>query len=293
MSPPPTPTPRVSRIPLPERYDLPGRPEGSPPAAQDAYRQTCLLLAEDLALFAEGMNLQLRIIADSRPSRYRTHELAAVAGLWSRAFLCLADGCALLTRGSYPSCPPLVRTACEGIAAQRLLLSAEMDQFLEWLGGHLRPHKGFRALDVGLGHYFAGEAIATDERLGLVYRPAADFSRPNFGATLLQVGPDSSGQRLALAFADSSFHAGWAELIMGWLLALCERQAAVAVGAPHVFAASFEAASAHADLARRIDEAVAKPSRCRVEEVHEENERRYLMHNFRRAAGGAPKKMLL
>ncbi len=78
--------PRVSPVVAPERWDLPGKPpEGALPIVQDAYRQTGFQLADDLRLLAEGMNLQLRIVQDSHPSRFRTHALAAGLMLWSRA----------------------------------------------------------------------------------------------------------------------------------------------------------------------------------------------------------------
>lgn len=289
----PTPPQRVSAIPFPERYDLPGRPEDPSPAVQDAYRQTQFLLGRDLDLFGRLMNLQLRIVADSHHSRYRTHPLAALMGLWSRAFLYMADACALATHGGYASCLPLLRAASECVAAQDQLRREEMDQFLGWLAATLKPHKVHKALEVELGSYFAGDALASDERLRSIYRPASDLGRPNFGATLLQVGPESSSQRLALTFGDRAFHLGWAELVLGWLLALAERQLHVALAAEGIFALSDEVRAAYGSLAAEVDAALDHPDRCRLEEVEEENFKRYLVHNFRRTSGSAPKKVLL
>jgi len=292
MNQPPRPTQRVSAVPLPGRYDLPGRPDASP-AAQDAHRQTTFLLGDDLRLFAEGMELQLRILRDASPSSFRTHPYAALAGLWSRTFSALADTCLLATRGSYASCPTLVRAACEYVAAQHQLHAGEMEQFLDWLAANLRPNEPHKAFEFGLGRYFAGEVLAADDRLRAVYRPASELGRPNFGATLLEAGPESNNQRLALSFADSSFHLGWAELVLGWLLALAERQLAVAVHAKGTFPIHEDTHSAYADFARRVDAALSRPDRCRVEEVEEDQFRRYLVHNFRRAPSGAAKKILL
>ena len=293
MSQPPLPTQRVSAIPFPERYDLPGKPEGAPPPVQDAYRQTTFLLRDDLRLFEEGMNLQLRIVRDASPSAFRKHPYAALMGLWSRAFLALADTCLLATRGSYASCPALVRAACECIAAQHQLHTSEMELFLEWLAGNLTPNETHKAIEVGLGRYFAGETLAADSRLRSVYRPASGLGRPNFGATLLEVGPESSNVRLALRFADSSFHIGWGELVLGWLLALCERQLAVVVHAQGVFPIHEDTHRAYADFARRVDQVLARADRCFIEEVDDDSHRRFLVHNFRRAPSGAPKKILL
>lgn len=291
MTQPPQPGQRVSPMRFPERYELPGRPDA--PAAGDAYRQTQFLLGNDLELFATGMDLQLQVLRDSSPSRYRTHPLAAVVGLWSRAYLGLADACTLLTRGSYVSCLPLVRAACECVAAQEGLRRADMDEFLGWLAATLKPNERHKATEVELGRYFAGEVLAGDERLRDVYRPASDLGRPNFGATLLQVGPESNNQRLALVFADGAFHIGWAELVLGWLLALAERQIHVTVDADDLFPISDDVRSRYDGFARGVDAALANSARCSIEEVEEEGYKRYLVHNFRRTSGTAPKKVLL
>jgi hypothetical protein len=287
------PTQRVSAITLPERYDLPAKPEGVPLAVQDAYRETSFLLREDLRLFEEAMNLQLRIVRDASPSAFRKHPYAALMGLWSRTYLALGDTCLLATRGSYASCPASVRAACELIAAQHALHAGEMPLFLEWLGDHLRPNEEHKAFEFGLGHYFAGEVLAADARLRAVYRPASELGRPNFGATLLEVGPESNNTRLALSFADPSFQFGWAELVFGWLLALCERQLAVAVHANDVFPVHEDTHRAYADLARRIEASLTRVDRCRIDEIEDNIQRRFLVHNFRRQPSGAPKKILL
>ena len=289
----PTPSQRVSAIPFPDCYDLPARPEGAPTAAQDAYRQTTFVLGNDLRLFEEGMNLQLRIVRDASHSAFRKHPYAALMGLWSRTFLALSDACLLATRASYASCAPLARSACEYVAAQHQLHAGEMDQFLEWLAASLTPNKAHKAIEFGMGRYFAGEPLAADARLRGVFRPASELGRPNFGATLVEVGPESNNIRLALTFADTTFHAGWAELVLGWLLALCERQLAVAVHANDVFAIHEDTHRAYIDFARRIDQSLARADRCQIEEIDVESYKRYLVHNFRRQPSGAPKKVLL
>lgn len=286
-------SPRVSAIPIPERYDLPPRPEAAPRAVQDAYRQTMFLLGKDLALFEEGMNLQLATVAASSPSQFRTHRLAAIESLWSRVFLYLSDACLAISRGSYPTAAPLVRAACECLGAERQLYGAEMNEFLDWLESGLQPERAFNAIDVGLGHYFAGAALAEDERLRSVYRPASDLGRPNFGATLLQVGPESNNTRLALTFGDTTFHLGWAQITLGWLLAVSERQVQSAVHMPDVFAVSDQARKTYLDIARRTDDMLGDPSRCRIVEVDEDGGKRYLVENFRRLSTGAPRKYLL
>ncbi len=288
----PTPLIRVASIPFPDAYQLPAKPSSSGPS-QDAYRQTTFVLGTDLSLFEEGMNLQLKIVQDASNSRFRNHPYAALMGLWSRTFSALSDSCALAMAGSYGSCAPLVRSACEFIAAQHGLHSAEMELYIEWLASNFMPSEKHKAFEFGLGRYFAGETLADDEKLRRVYRPASELGRPSFGATTLLIGPESNNRRLALSFAEASFHIGWAELTLGWLLALCERQLAVAVHAKDVFPIHDDTHAAYRAFAEKTGQALSRSDRCYVEEVEEGRYKRYLAHNVRRAAGAAPKKILL
>jgi hypothetical protein len=293
---PPYPTPgqRVSGIDFPQSYDLPRAPDSAaPPEARDAHRQTSFVLGDDLRLFGEGMSLQLRVLNDSSHSRFRTPAYAAVMGLWSRTFSALADAALLVTRGSYASVPNLVRSASELLAAQHQVVHQEMGEFVGWMLGHLKPDDEHKAFDVGMGHYFAGTTLASDEQLRVVYRASSDLGRPNFGATLLEVGPESNNLRLAYTFADQSFHVGWAEIELGWLIRLSERQIAVAVHMPDVLNITGETHAAYADCARRANDLLANRSRAFLEEVEQGGFKRWLVHNFRRQPSGTPKKYLL
>ncbi|MPZ47839.1 MAG: hypothetical protein GEU75_00715 [Dehalococcoidia bacterium] len=285
------PPQRVSPIQSPDEYVLPGRAEGG--AAQDTHRQTQFLLGGDLQLFAEAMGLQLRLVKDAYPSKYRTHALAAIMGLWSRTYAALGDALLLTARGSYGSTLPLVRAACELIAAQEALRGGEMDEHTKWLFQTLTPNETFKAFEFEMGRFFSGEVLASDPLLRGVYRPASDLGRPNFGATLLQVAPESNNVRLALTFADTSFHLGWAEIVAGWLLALASRQLRVIVDAEGLFPVSDEARAAYEAVQGRIAAALARDDRARIEEVDDAGTRRYLVHDFRRQSSGAPKKFLL
>lgn len=287
------PPQRVSPIHSPELYALPARPEGAPDAVMDAFRQSGFLLGGELRLFAETMNLQLAIVRDSYPSKFRTHALAALIGLWSRAYSYLADTVLALTRGSYASTLPLLRAACEVIAAEEALRVEGADEHSVWLSTTLKPDETAKAFEFELGRYFSGETLASDAVLRSVYRPVSELGRPNFGATLLQVAPESNNVRLAFAFADASFHLGWAEATLGWALALSGRQLKLAVDAEGIFAISEETRAAQASLQGRIDEALSRADRCRIEEVEVEGNRRYIVHNFRRTAGAAPRRIVL
>jgi hypothetical protein len=286
------PQQRVSGIRGPDNYALPSRPPDSAgAAAQDAYRQTRFVLGADLDLFAESMDLQLALVKDAY--QRRTLEAAAMMVLWSRAYTYVNDGMLLATRGSYASILPLVRAAAEVMAAQEGLQGGEMEMHHQWLANTLKPEERFKAIEFHLGRYFAGEVLAKDATLRSVYRPASDLGRPAFGASLLQVAPESNNNRLAIAFADASFHLGWAELTLGWLLALSARQLGVVCNASAIFGVSDERRTACEDLQTRVHDVLTRSDRCRIEEIEDRSDRRYLVHNFRRAAGGSLKKVLL
>lgn len=287
------PPQRVSAIGAPDVYQLPARPDDAAASVQDAFRQTQFVLGTDLQVFAQAMELQLRLLKDAGHSKYRTQELAALTGLWSRAFLYLQDAMMLTGRGSYVSAVPAVRTSAEVIAAQEGLRAGELDQHQQWLLGALRPNEAFKAVEFDLGRYFAGEVLAADPVLRSVYRPASDLGRPNFGATLLQVGPESNNIRLALAFGDTSFHLAWAELVIGWLIALSVRQVKVIVDAEPLFPVSDEVRARYGELQAKSDQLLAAADRCTIEAVEEGRDHRYLVQNFRRSTGAAPKKILL
>ncbi len=218
------PPQRVSGMRLPQRWTLPGRPAELDGDADDAWRQSGFLLAEELALLTRGFGLQLRLAATGYQPAARTMTMAALASQWSRALSAESEALSLLRRGGYGTAVALVRQAVEFVAAQIALGSGELDEFRRWAHHAYERHEPTRADDVGLGHYFAGEAIAGDENLRLVYRAASDLARPNFGATALFVAGEAGHSRYPLIFGDQAFHLGWGQLLSGWLAMLGERQ---------------------------------------------------------------------
>jgi hypothetical protein len=288
------PMPRVSPVIVPERWERPPKPgDNELPSVQDAFRQTGFQLGADLRLLQEGMNLQLGVVQDSHPSKFRTHSLAAGLMLWSRAFLALSDAATAATRGSYGSAAPLLRFACECLAAAHQAHTEEQATFMEWLGEALRPSEEHKAIEVTLGPFFAGSTIAAEADLGAVYRAASELSRPHFGVALAVSAPESNQQKLAVAFADQTFHLGWAQIALGWVLRLCDVQLrlAQAEGAP--YALTEERTAAIAAWHNAVVAVLDSPDRCRIEEVMDGMNRRWLVANFRRQAGGAPKRLLL
>lgn len=271
---------------FPDRYAPPTRPSAAQPAMQDAFRQTQFLLSGDLDLFEKLMNLQLQIVKAN--SRLRTPEAAALFSFWSRAFSHMADACTMMTLGSYSAGPPLLRAACDCIAVQRSLLADGFAEYDTWLESAVSQDRAHSAMAFDLGRFRAGSALAEDERLGGLYRLLSELSMPHFGATAFQVAPDSNLQKLAIAFGDCAFHLGWAELIAGWLLLLCDVQL-TAVVSSGVFAVDHATLAVYQSYSREAVSSLGNGRRCYVEEV----DGRFLFHNFRRTAAGSPKRVLL
>lgn len=271
---------------LAERYSLPPRPAGAAPWVQDAYRQTSFLLADDLALFQQAMDVQLQ--AASAAAKRRTPEAAALFGFWSRTFCHLADGCSLLCLGSYRSCPPVLRSACDCIAAQRALIRDGFGEYGDWLANAVTQDRERAAVHIDLGRFRAGSVLAEDDRLGLAYRALTELSMPHFGSTAFQVGAEISLQKLHLAFAEAGFHLGWAELIAGWLLLLCSAQLETIVASEHM-GVTGETAEAARAVCDQIAAALSSERRCYVENAGDG----LLLHNFRRTPAGAPRRVLL
>lgn len=283
---------RVSPIHVPDEYRLPERPESPIDSVLDAFRQTQFVLGSELRLFAEEMNLQLQIMRDAYPSQYRTLALAGIAGVWSRAYQCLADAAMLLTHASYGASLPMLQSTLEMIAAEAQLVR-DSTTFVEWSEGTLTASREYAAFEFALGRVDLASTIESDPELRALYQVISDLSAPHFGATLLLIAPDSNNQRLALTFGDASFHLGWAEMVLGWLQRLAMEQIRIALESVGVFPISDEVALEVENLGARVEAALARDDRCYVEQIDHGGARRYLVHNFRRTSGGAPKKILL
>jgi hypothetical protein len=270
---------------VPERYVLPGRPSAGT-APLDAYKQTQFLLGEDLALLERAMNLQLAIVRENKKAR--SAAAAAVLSLWSRTFSLLSGACELMSAGSYIACPPLLRAALDGVAAQRSLTAGAFDEYRRWFEDAVSQAPQHQALAFDLGRYRAGSVLAEDEALAAVYRLLTDLSIPHFGSTALQVSPDSNLQKMSMAFADNAFHLGWAELTSGWLLLLAGSQLSLLVE-QNALLVNDASRREIGTITAKVRSTIESPRRCRVEEI----DGRFLFHNFRRAASGQPRRVIL
>ena len=287
------PPQRVSGMRVPERWTGAGKPAELAPDAEDAWRQTGFLLADDLRLLAASLDLQVRLASAGLAPGARTMMMAAHASLWSRATATLSDAALLTRQGSYQGALPLARQAVELVAAQ-IGLEAEPDEFRRWAHEAYARDAETRAEDVGLGHYFSGSAIAEDDALRPIYRAAGDFGRPNFGPTALLVAGGANRQRYPLIFGDRAFHLGWAQLLSGWLLRIGARQLHAVLHTPQRFPASDELRAQTIEHVRAIDLHLDDNERCRLEEHTDgDGRRRHLILNYRRRPGDATKRLLL
>jgi hypothetical protein len=270
---------------FPSAYTLPGRPPEA--AALDAHKQTHFLLADDLEAFEQAMGLQLTMVSDNK--KVGSASTAALLSLWSRTFSYLADVCVSACKASYVSCPPLLRAALDCIAVQRGLVAEGFADYQEWSENAVSVVKEQQALSFDLGRYRAGSVLAEDEPLGTVYRLLTDLTMPHFGATVLQVAPEAGLERMPIGFADQTFHLGWAELTLGWLLLLADAQLQTLMTAEDAISVSEVGREQVEDVRRKISSIQSNSRRCHVEAT----DGRFVFHNFRRTASGQPRRVML
>ena len=196
------------------------------------------------------------------------------------------------TWGAYPVCPPLVRASLEWLAAEQAVVGREQSEYEAWLREAFQPDAELGATAVGMGQYMAGQQLAMSAELGSVYRAAAELARPHFGASALAVAPESNRQRIAVHWGDQAFHFGWAQLLCGWQIVIRDRQLRFAIGR-ELFTMEAGDREQYHRLARRGAELLDQRDRCRGSWVEKQGRQRLVIENFRRQAGGAPKRLLL
>ena len=284
---------RVSGMRVPEGWTLPGKPADLDDVAEDAWRQTTFTCADELRLVAANLDLQAKLAGAGYTATARTMTMAGYAGLWSRAFSATSDSIGVVRRGSYQSALPLLRQAVEFIGAQRGL-DEEMDEWRRWTHEAYGRFEAARATEIGLGHYFAGSAIASEEYLRLIYRATSDFGRPNFGPTALFVANEATHERYPLNFADHAFHLGWAQLLLGWALRLGVVQLHTSMHLAQHFPAKDDLRAAVVAHVREAEALLGDADRCSLEEWSEDGGRpRHLLVQFRRRTADAPRRLLL
>ena len=271
---------------FPERYSLPPRPTSATAAVLDAHRQTSFLLPNDLFLFERVMNVQLQVVAAN--ARARSPQAAGLFTMWSRAFSYLADACAVTVRASYSSATPLLRAALDCIAVQRSLIANGFAEYEEWFPGAVTRTKERTAIAYDAGRFRAASALASDERLEMLYRLLSDLASPDFGPSTLVIAPDTNHQKIAAGFADNAFHLGWAELLTGWLNELAAAQVQTVLETDVFSLKATLRADAEAAV-RDVAASIEGGRRCYVEAEDDH----FVFHNFRRTATGQPRRIIL
>lgn len=268
------------------------KPPAGAAGSADAFRETGFVLGKDVDLVLQGLELEGGIASASAAAKYRTQKMASALGLWSRGWLTRLDALHAVEWGSYVSAVALVRAAADYQAGGLYLLRTESAEWQEWLeqgGVALAPDQ--HATEYRLHAFRAAEVLAAHDILGPVYRTAMDISLSHFGSTLLLTGNESDPQRIAMTFGDRDFHFGLAELNLGWVLLLGVAQIEAALEFEGVFAIPDRAAAE--TFCREARSMATARDRCHIEGIEREGERRYLVQNWRRAPGGAGKRILL
>lgn len=259
-------------------------------ASVDAFRQTTFVLGADVELVVQGLNAEGALAEASSAAPFRSQLLAGTMGLWSRSWLARLEALRALQWGNYVAALALIRVAADYLAAEIWLLRTGGAEWEEWIAdGGVGRADDVHATEYRLHAFRSAEVLAGHPILGPLYRAATDLSLPHFGATLLAAGSDSDGERIAITFGDRDFHFALAELTLGWLLDLGVAQAEAVAERPGVFAGA-AALAAHATRARAH---AASPGRCAIELIERDQAQRYLVTNWRRSPGAAPKRLLL
>jgi len=285
---------RISGMRVPnDGWQLPGKPDRLDSAAEDAWRQAGFNLTQDLRLISDGLDIQARFAASGYKPSSRNMTMAGFATLWSRSLLTTSDAVGLVRRGAYQSAVPLARQTIELVSAQ-IGLTNELDEWRRWTHEAYARNDRARAVEQTVGHYFSGETIAADPDLRVAYRAASDFGRPNFGPSALFAANEANHERYPLIFGDQTFHVGWAELILGWLLLTNNRQLHLALHLESLFPATSSLREQTNTHVQAVAQQLADARRCRVEEYKDvDGRKRLLLTGFRRQPSDQGKRVLL
>ena len=287
------PRQRISPITFPsEPLTLPKPRDDEPQIIRDAFRETAFALGLDQRWLLDALALQRKIVDQSAHSRYRKRTYASALLFWSRVHQAGIDLLSMSSRASYGSCLPLVRAALEWLGAEQAVVGEEQIEFEDWLRDAWGNNSEHHATDVGMGQYMAGQQIAMAPETADAYRAASELGRSHFGAAALLTAAESHDKRFLVNWADSSFHLGWAQLLLGWQIVIQDRQCRFAVGSG-LFGVEAEDRAAYQRLHRSAQSLLSDARRCRASWVIEQGRQRLLIENFRRQPSGAPKRFLL
>ncbi|OAI41283.1 hypothetical protein AYO38_04010 [bacterium SCGC AG-212-C10] len=258
----------------------------------DTYRQTGFVLGNEVDAILRGLEVEGAAAEASAGAKFRTPRMVAAMGLWSRAWLARQSALHAVQWGAYSSALPLLRSAVDYQCAEIALLGDDQPEWQAYLddgGIALAPEQ--HATEFKLHAFRSGSVMAAHPVLGEAYRVLTDLSMPHFGTTLLVTASESDPSRVAMTFGDRDFQLGMAELCVGFAASVGSAQLETLLDNADVFA--LDGTDVLEAAVSGLKTLVSRPDRCRVELIEVDGISRYLVHNFRRAPGGAPKRVLL
>ena len=283
---------RVSGMKILEQLQLPTEPIYSDPASNDSWRQTGFNLGADLRLIQSGLDISLEAVNTGYQPQSRSMVMAGYASQWSRSLLSIADAVLLIRSGSYQSAMSIIRQSVESAAAFRGL-KEEIEEWTRWTHEAFGTHTETKATEIGIGIYFAGSVIASEESIRNIYRAASDFGRPNFGPTSLFVANEATHEKYPLHFGDKSFHIGWSQLLLGWANMILNFLLQTALQNPNEFPIEDSTQSKINTFQEEVDQLLSDPNRCYLDEFTDpEGRKRHLLTNFRRQPSDATSRIL-
>lgn len=278
--------PRIS----PEVALAPRPPMGAPGA--DAHRQASFVLGGELDLVLRGLALEGACAEASRVSRYRNQVAASAMAFWSRGWLCRVQALHAVQYGNYVAALPLANAAADCLTAVLTAFETGAAEWIAWLdGGAVALAPADHGMQFAPHHAPPADPVALPGPVVALRQAISILAGPAFAATLLLAGSESSPERVAMTFGDRDFHLALGELVLGWLARLSAFHLEGVLDHPDAFGMSDKAA-ARAWIAEAAALAAAS-DRCRLEPVERDGVTRYLVHNWRRQPGGAPRRILL
>jgi hypothetical protein len=273
--------PRVT----PEALPAPKPPAGSPGA--DAYRQTSFVLGGEVDAILAALNAEGAVAAASAGSRFRTVTMAGALLQWSQGWLCRLHALHAVQHGNYAAAFPLIDRAFEHIAACAALLR-EPAQWERWVDSGITAAPA----DHGTRIHLEPATKPASEPGGEARSVAAALAKADFGVAIVLAGGESTPERLAATFGDRDFHLGLAELALGLVAAASLEQLALVTSDESPFAKP-DGTSVVASVAA-LERLVQRPDRCRAELLTARSDgARFLLRQWRRAPGGAPRRLVL
>lgn len=266
------------------------RPPADAAGAADAYRQCRFVLGEELDTVLDILSTEGRIADEAAGSKYRNQVVAATLTAWSGSWLHRLQALHSIEWGNAVASLALLKAAAQSQQAVAVHLATDATDWEQWTATGIAQDAALHAMEFRLQAESQSTASASPE-LDEIGAMLAALTGSSFGGAVFLTAADSSPDRIAPTYGDRDFHLGLSEIILGLLLQLGALQLeAVLAAADRLPVADPEATQKLVARARKL---IARADRCRIESLSGDHEGRYLVHHYRRAPSGAPKRVLL